>query len=136
MKTNFKRIKNDLLESIFINSYGIDGNGKILPCYNAECKNCIFAFGRCSETKERWLKDEITSNNAIYKTWSEVPIDTPVIVWSDGLDKPVKGYFAGVTECSRLFIKIWAHGRTSKTTIDNCVEAHQYGQIDYRSTEK
>lgn len=136
METNFEKIKDDLLKSIFVNDCGIDNRGRVLSCGVIECKNCIFAFGKCSDNKEKWLDGEPRSDKTTYATWANVPIDTPVIVWGPGSDKLVKGYFAGLAAGSRPYVKIWAYGKTSKTSIDGQCEMYYYGKLDEQLTEE
>lgn len=110
--TNFEKFgKEIIVDLIKERGYGIGGinkkNGKLMRCDNdgiEACEECVFN-GECgSEEKTReWLDAEYQAYQAV--DWSKVPIDTKVLVSSDGVTW-YKRYFAGVlckTGCHQVF---------------------------------
>lgn len=54
--------------------------------------NCnITSCSECHSKVKRWLESEVEID------WSKVPIDTPVIVWNNGMSK-YNRYFAGLSD--------------------------------------
>ena len=73
-------------------------DGKPEPCATASCKRCLFLVN-CREHGNE--KDSLEWLNAEYQEpsvdWSKVPIDTPVLVSSDG-GMWCGRYFAGMRD--------------------------------------
>lgn len=65
MTKTIKNYEEELVKSIFISNYGVDKNEKLVRCSELECKNCVFAFGKCDETKGQWLEDEIDTSDKV-----------------------------------------------------------------------
>lgn len=110
--TNKEKYVEDLY-SIFLNSFGVDGENKPFRCTfrcDGKCYGRICQFYNneiaCETLAKQWLDEE-------YKTdWSKVPVDTPILV-KDSESESVKWkhrYFAKY-ENGKVFT--WADGVTS-----------------------
>lgn len=104
--TNFEKYGKDIIVGL-INEHecGINAkNGELIDCnskYIEDCDKCLFN-GECrvEEKIRNWLDTEYYEVD-----WSKVPIDTKVLVSSDGVTW-YKRYFAGVlckTGCPQVF---------------------------------
>lgn len=86
--TNFEKYKDDIIKTLLDN-----------------CENCQFN-GECGpDTLRKWLDSECVEPEKEEVDWSKVPIDTKVLVSSDGVTW-YKRYFAGVlckTGCPQVF---------------------------------
>lgn len=66
-----------------------------------------------------------------YVEWSEVPIDTKILVWSNGSKQKEKRHFAGINE--RGMVEAWNYGQTS-FTIDRA-SAWEYAELYEEESE-
>ena len=64
--------------------------------------------------------------------WSEVPIDTKILVWSNGSKQKEKRHFAGIN--GRGMVEAWNYGQTS-FTIDRA-SAWEYAELYKEESEK
>lgn len=87
----------DTLDTILAKAIAVV-DGKPEPCATASCKRCLFLVN-CREHGNE--KDSLEWLNAEYQEpsvdWSKVPIDTPVLVSSDGEIWYCR-YFAGMRD--------------------------------------
>lgn len=70
-----------------INTHRLD------TCNNIKCANCLFNIGFCDKTALKWADEEyIESKEQV--NWSEISVDTPILV-KDSTDSDwLKRYFA------------------------------------------
>lgn len=104
--TNYEKYKDELIKKVIIEtSMALDRHtGKVVDCGNMDCRDCGFSTGKgcCIED---WLDSEYVEPEKEEVDWSKVPIDTKVLVSSDGVTW-YKRYFAGVlceTGCPQVF---------------------------------
>ena len=64
--------------------------------------------------------------------WSEVPIDTKILVWNNGDKQKEKRHFAGINEYG--MVEAWNYGQTS-FTIDRA-SAWDYAELYKEESEK
>ena len=105
----------DALDTILANAIAVV-DGKPEPCATASCKRCLFLVN-CREHGNE--KDSLEWLNAEYQEpsvdWSKVPIDTPVLVSSDG-EIWYRRYFAGMRDGKP---ETYNSGATSWSVDDN-----------------
>lgn len=104
--TNYEKYKDELIKKAIIKTpIAMDiHTGKVVDCGNMDCRDCGFSTGKgcCIED---WLDSEYVESKKEEVDWSKVPIDTKVLVSSDGVTW-YKRYFAGVlckTGCPQVF---------------------------------
>jgi hypothetical protein len=91
-------------------------DGEPVLCENANCSDCLFR-NSCGEMANRrkfseWLNAEYQEPPV---EWSKVPIDTPVLVSSDG-EIWYRRYFAGMRDGK---LETYNSGATSWSVDDN-----------------
>lgn len=100
--------------------------GEVAPCSKTDCTRCLF-FGnsgrKCTEVALSWADEEYVEFKA---DWSKVPVDTPVLVSSDG-KRWLRRYFAKTGD--EGIPLVFAEGRTSWTDAD--VDEHWYEEFNY-----
>ena len=105
----------DALDTILAKAIAVV-DGKPEPCATASCKRCLFLVN-CREHEIK--KEVIDWLNAEYQEpsvdWSKVPIDTPVLVSSDG-EIWCRRYFAGMRDGKP---ETYNSGATSWSVDDN-----------------
>ena len=105
----------DTLDTILAEAIAVV-DGKPEPCATASCKRCLFLVN-CREHEIK--KEVIDWLNAEYQEpsvdWSKVPIDTPVLVSSDG-EIWYRRYFAGMRDGKP---ETYNSGATSWSVDDN-----------------
>lgn len=105
----------DTLDTILAKAIAVV-DGKPEPCATASCKRCLFLVN-CREHGNE--KDSLDWLNAEYQEpsvdWSKVPIDTPVLVSSDG-EIWYRRYFAGMRDGKP---ETYNSGATSWSVDDN-----------------
>ena len=90
----------------------VDQNDNPVSCYAISCDHCKIHSGLypCSCTREKWLESEYVEPEV---DWSNVPIDTKVLVKNFDNDKWTPRYFAGVNKNGER--TAWPSGKTSFT---------------------
>ena len=83
---------------------------KVVRCTGFFCDDCMFGGEKCPESINKWANSEYVP----YVDWSKVPVDTKILVSSDGRDWS-KRYFS---EFKNGNIFAWAYGATSFSTLD------------------
>lgn len=104
--TNKEKYAKDLY-SIFLNSFGVDEENKPFRC-DGKCCGRICQFyndeNDCETLAKQWLDEECKID------WSKVPVDTPILVKGNELEKWRHRYFAKY-ENGKVFT--WGTGVTS-----------------------
>ena len=117
--TNYEKYKDDIIKTLFANgSSGIDKKtGEFRGCSDlCNCKNCQFNDECGCDTLQKWLDSEYVEPEKEEVDWSEVPIDTKVLV-SDDNENWDRGYFAGYDRRNKV-IYAFPLGATSWTNED------------------
>lgn len=86
-------------------------NGKLEKCMGV-CDKCDFYIrntGRCREKAKEWA-------NGQYVDWSEVPVDTPILVRDSELFAWSKEHFAKYEDET---VYTWDYGKTSWSTYSS-----------------
>lgn len=106
--TNFEHYKEQIEKITRLGlTFGINNNtGKVDGCSHITCTACKF-FGGCSNKKLKWADEEYIEP---VNDWSNIPIDTKVLV-SDNGEFWYNYYFAGVDKEGRP--RVWHDGATS-----------------------
>ena len=92
-------------------------NGKLEKCRGV-CDKCDFCdndirnTGRCREKAKEWA-------NSQYVDWSEVPVDTPILVRDSEL-------FAKYEDET---VYTWDYGKTSWSTYDGKMSSYKYAML-------
>lgn len=85
---------------------------EICTCHNISCSICKFFVGEgCGANREKWLNSEYEPK----VDWSQVPIDTPILVRDHENNSWVKRHFAGVNNGK---VCAWNNGVTSWSVDD------------------
>ena len=108
--TNYEKFK-DLLDKFGVCNikWGVK-NGEPVECdAKIACRDCEFA-GSCTKKRLEWLDSEYKEP---YVDWSNVPVDTKILVSHDGKDW-LKRHFAGIDPTNKK-PRAWICGRTSFT---------------------
>ena len=92
--TNYEKYKDDIIKTLLNN-----------------CENCQFNDECGSDTFRKWLDSEYVELEKEEVDWSKGPIDTKVLVSSDGVTW-YKRYFAGIDTCTNECLA-WLGGATS-----------------------
>lgn len=102
---NFEKYKS-LLDRINLNLAVMDG--KPCKCNEIDCQDCDFDLSEdCEKSAKMWLFEEYKED------WTEVEVDTPILV-SDSIEPEwTKRYFA---KFEGGLIYTWNNGRTSWST--------------------
>lgn len=96
--TNYEKYK-DKIDKIWNDGkvIGVTEDCKVTSCDEIlSCNECIFNE-ECDLKSQKWLVSEY-KDPAENVDWSEVPIDTPVLVREYETDKWIPRYFAGINE--------------------------------------
>lgn len=83
-------------------------------CTN-QCKNCLFRKNRkktMNESRREWLNSEYVESKV---DWSQIPIDTHILVRDNENHQWTKRYFAGVKDGT---VCAWSDGATSWSARD------------------
>lgn len=87
-----------------------------IACYKLECKHCLFntySYGYCGDKTKKWANSEYVEPPV---DWSEVAVDTPILVRDSSFSEWGKRYFA---KYDNGVVYAWSNGRTSWTG-DRC----------------
>lgn len=125
--TNKEKYVKDLY-NIFLNSFGVDEENKPFRCTfrcNGKCCGRICQFYNnekdCETLAKQWLDEECKTD------WSKVPVDTPILVKDNQLEKWRHRYFAKY-ENGKVFA--WGTGVTSWSTENSDhVTAWKYARL-------
>lgn len=105
--TNIEKRGQELLDFIAEHGYlPALVKGKFCNCSSVTCAKCDYDVSNmsCVVARELWLTSEYT----------EIPldteIDTPILVWDNGMKYKAKRYFAGFRDGK---VMAWYDGRTS-----------------------
>lgn len=115
--TNYEKYKDELIKHVIAQSYiGLDINtNNIAGCSDLCCEGCKFNENRaiCNDVDEMmvWLNSEYIEPKKEEVDWSKVPIDTKVLVSTDGVTW-YKRYFAGINVYTNECLA-WSYGATS-----------------------
>lgn len=99
-------------------------NGKLEKCRGA-CDKCDFCdndirnAGCCREKAKEWA-------NSQYVDWSEVPVDTPILVRDSELFAWSKEHFAKYEDET---VYTWDYGKTSWSTYDGKMSSYKYAML-------
>ena len=99
-------------------------NGKLEKCRGV-CDKCDFCdndirnTGRCREKAKEWA-------NSQYVDWSEVPVDTPILVRDSELFAWSKEHFAKYEDET---VYTWDYGKTSWSTYDGKMSSYKYAML-------
>lgn len=99
-------------------------NGKLEKCRGV-CNKCDFCDndirndGRCREKAKEWA-------NGQYVDWSEVPVDTPILVRDSELFAWSKEHFAKYEDET---VYTWDYGKTSWSTYDGKMSSYKYAML-------
>lgn len=112
LKVIKKRAKEDLL----IDKIAVNKQGQPKYCITQPCDDCIFN-GHCTlEAKKQWLEQEYVEPEQ-QVDWSEVKVDTPILVRDYESGKWIKRYFAKFVDGK---VYAWGDGATSWTADGEC----------------
>lgn len=107
---NLEKHQKELAEYLFNeNSFCVTKKGGICGCLDIPCEHCIFNNlpDGCIEARKDWLMEEYVEPEV---DWSEVPVDTPILVKNFERDLWTRRYFAKY-ENGKVYA--WDGGRTS-----------------------
>ena len=99
-------------------------NGKLEKCRGV-CDKCDFCdndirnTGRCRAKAKEWA-------NSQYVDWSEVPVDTPILVRDSELFAWSKEHFAKYEDET---VYTWDYGKTSWSTYDGKMSSYKYAML-------
>lgn len=105
--TNYEKYKDELIKKAIIKTpIAMDiHTDKIVDCQDITCEDCKFDISNNECGMKEWLDSEYVESKKEEVDWSKIPIDTKVLVSSDGVTW-YKRYFAGVlckTGCPQVF---------------------------------
>ena len=107
---NLEKHQEELAEYLFNeNSFCVTKKGDIHDCLDISCECCIFEglSSGCKKARKDWLMEEYVEPEV---DWSEVPVDTPILVKNFERDLWTRRYFAKY-ENGKVYA--WDGGRTS-----------------------
>ena len=82
-------------------------NGKMTSCDNLLCKDCDFGYSNCNEKILKWANSEYVEPPV---DWSNVAVDTPILVRDSEKNVWKKRYFA---KYENGMVCTWGYGATS-----------------------
>ena len=115
--TNYEKYK-EIIDTLWEQNFEVSLNkntNEVFPCSELDCIDCAFSSQYCDGvgcgiSQSKWLVAE-------YKDfkfdWSDVPIDTRILVRNRSEDNWVKRHFAGVSDLG--VVMAWEIGCTSWT---------------------
>lgn len=86
-------------------------DGEVKPCVETACECCDLYYGNCAVQISKWL---VAEHKEPQTNWSEVKVDTPIIVRDFEEVKWQRAYFAGYENGK---VCAWRGGRTSWTAM-------------------
>ena len=122
---NKKKFKKELYNILSNgNILALDPDGKPISCRDIDCHQCKFftGIGCCSIRRKIWLESDYVEPEI---DWSNVPIDTKVLVKDFDNCEWIPRYFAGVDKNGHPLA--WRGGCTSFTVNsnnDNGIDIH------------
>lgn len=126
--TNYEHYKEQIEKFTRLGiTFGLDKETKKFDtCYNVECKNCIFHDVGCINNKIKWADEEyIESEEQV--NWSELPVDTPILVKDSISRNWERRHFAKYVDGG---VYAWNDGLTSFTTYsDDFVTLWSYAKL-------
>lgn len=123
--TNFEKYKDDIerlgYKRVAFNKF----NNKIVKCAGFACDDCAFYgnYDDCKLGAMKWAAEEYKEPEV---DWSDVPVDTPVLVSDDG-ENWVRRYFAKITKLGTIFV--YSSGATSWSASTNPVVHYKYAKL-------
>lgn len=89
---------------------------EIVACPNFSCSNCTFNstyLNGCAKEKFKWADEEYIEPKEKEVDWTNVPVDTPILVRDSIKSDWIKRHFA---KYEHNFVYAWCDGKTSYTT--------------------
>lgn len=111
--TNLEKYQKELSKYLFNDeAFCVSNCDKICNCCDIACSHCLFYNsvnlpGGCKKAREDWLMQEYVEPEV---DWSEIPVDTPILVKNFERDLWRRRYFAKY-ENGKVYA--WDGGRTS-----------------------
>lgn len=116
--TNYEHYKKDIEPFAICNIVWAFVDGRFESCDECNCMVCLFSSdtSTCDERKIKWIGEEYKEPEI---DWSEVPVDTKILV-RDYEDAPWLGrHFA---KCENGIVFSWELGKTSWTACGSVTE--------------
>lgn len=112
--TNYEHYKNEIDKITRMGrAVAIDKKtGEMRCCETTRCLDCLFQGKRCHEKIIEWADEEYKEPTV---DWSNVSIDTPILVRDFDIDEWSRCYFAGLDHAGKVMT--WDEGRTSWSTL-------------------
>lgn len=99
-------------------------DGKLRQCSGASCSKCDFNSNiNCRKNVNEWANSEYVEPQV---DWSEVPVDTPILVRDSELFAWSKEHFAKYEDET---VYTWDYGKTSWSTYDGKMSSYKYAML-------
>lgn len=99
-------------------------DGKLRQFSGASCSKCDFNSNiNCRKNVNEWANSEYVEPQV---DWSEVPVDTPILVRDSELFAWSKEHFAKYEDET---VYTWDYGKTSWSTYDGKMSSYKYAML-------
>ena len=98
---------------------------RIVSCDSISCDDCLFYFSNCADRRLQWADEEYIDPEV---DWTQIPVDTPILVRDNGEYGWYKKHFAKY-EDNKVYV--WNNGTTSFTADNDyrCTSHWKYAKL-------
>lgn len=124
--TNREKFKEKIINIALSDGDGfslLKNTGDIKHCQTTDCPNCCFNDAmNCFDRRKKWLDDEYES----YIDWSNVKVDTPILVKTKEGENWKRRYFAAYKDGQ---VYAWDSGATSWSVTNKLSWGYKYAKL-------